>query len=410
VASRSALSFIFVTVLIDMIGFGILIPVMPTLIMEVTDSSFGPAAIWGGRLLVVYAVMQFFFAPVIGSLGDRFGRRPVLLASLVTYGINYTIMGFAPSLGWLFVGRVLAGISGASHTTANAYIADISAPGDRTKNFGLIGAAFGLGFILGPATGGLLGEYDSRLPFFAAAGLAFANSLFGYFTLPESLPAEERRPFSLSRANPIGMLARVRTYPLAIGLFVVLFFYQFAHDANPSVWSYYTMLKFEWSPGEVGMSLAAVGVLSALVQGLLIRAVIPRVGEVRAVVIGICAMTVGFLGFGFSSEGWMIYVFLLPFSLSGLSIPALRSILANRVPSNAQGELQGAIASLASVTAIVAPWTMTELFGFFTSDAAPVYFPGAPFVMAALLLCAALARFGWSARGGRLATDEAPAP
>jgi DHA1 family tetracycline resistance protein-like MFS transporter len=409
-ASRNALSFIFVTVLIDMIGFGIIIPVMPKLIMDVADAGLGPAAIWGGRLLVVYAVMQFFFAPIIGSLSDRFGRRPVLLASLVTYGVDYLIMGFAPTLGWLFLGRMLSGISGASHTTANAYIADVSAPEDRAKNFGLIGAAFGLGFILGPALGGLLGEYGARIPFFAAAGLAFANSVYGYFVVPESLPKERRRPFALARANPIGMFAQVRSYPLVIGLFVALFFYQFAHDALPSTWSYYTMLKFNWSPRDIGMSLAFVGLLLALVQGLLIRAVMPKVGEVWAVIIGFSAMALGFAGFAFAHEGWAIYLFLVPFSLSGLANPALRSILANRVPSDAQGELQGALASTVSVTAIVAPWAMTELFAFFISEAAPIYFPGAPFLLAALLLVAALARFGWSARGGRLTPTEPAAP
>ena len=273
-----------------------------------------------------------------------------------------------------------------------------------------IHTTFGLGFILGPATGGLLGEYGPRVPFFAAAGLAFTNAIYGYFVVPESLPRSKRRPFTLSRANPIGMLAQMRVYPLVIGLFAVLFFYQFAHDANPSVWSYYTMLKFDWSPREVGMSLAAVGLLSALVQGLLIRAVIPRIGEVRAVIIGYAAMAFGFLGFGIASEGWMLYLYLLPFSLSGLANPALRSILANRVPSDAQGALQGALASIVSVTAIVAPLTMTGLFAYFTSENARIYFPGAPFVLAALLLGVALARFGWSARGGRLTPPDARTP
>jgi DHA1 family tetracycline resistance protein-like MFS transporter len=408
VSSRNALAFIFVTILIDMIGFGIIIPVMPALIVELTGVGLGQAAIWGGRLLVVYAAMQFVFAPIIGNLSDRFGRRPVLLASLVAFGADYVIMGFAPTLAWLFLGRALAGIAGASHTTASAFIADVSAPEERAKNFGLVGAAFGLGFIIGPVIGGLLGEYGARIPFYAAGGLAFANAIYGYLVLPETLPPEKRRPFAWQRANPVGAFGEMRRYPLVIALFAVLFFYQIAHDANPSTWSYYTMLKFDWSPRDVGYSLGAIGVLFALVQGVLIRVVIPRIGEARTVAVGFVAMAVGFVGFAFATRGWMLYAFLVPFSLAGLANPALRGLLSNRVPSNAQGELQGAIASLVSVTAIIAPWLMTELFGAFTSAAAPIYFPGAPFVAAALLMGVALAWFGWTARAGALAASPGP--
>jgi len=398
--SQRALAFIFVTVLIDMIGFGIIIPVMPALIVELTGETLGNAAIWGGRLLVVYAAMQFFFAPIVGNLSDRFGRRPVLIASLVVFGIDYGIMGFAPTLAWLFLGRLLAGIAGASHTSANAYIADVSAPKDRSKNFGLIGAAFGLGFVLGPVIGGLLGEYGSRIPFYAAGALALANATYGFFVLPETLAADQRRPFSLRRANPIGALSEMRRYPIVISLFTVLFLYQIAHDANPSTWSYYTTEKFGWSSREIGFSLGVVGLLFALVQGLLIRAVIPRIGETRAVTAGFVAMAIGFAGFAFSTEGWMLYLFLVPFSLAGLANPAMRGILSNQVPPNAQGELSGAIASVVSITAIVAPWLMTELFGTFAAKDAPIYFPGAPFLTASVLMILALAWFGWMARGG----------
>lgn len=353
--------------------------------------------------MVVYAAMQFFFAPIIGNLSDRFGRRPVLLASLGAFGIDYLLMGFAPDLTFLFIGRMIAGIAGASHTTANAYIADVSLPEDRAKNFGLIGAAFGLGFILGPVLGGFLGEIGPRVPFWAAGGLAFANMIYGFFVLPETLPPEKRRAFTFVRANPVGAMKQMKNYPIVIGLFVVLFFYQIAHDANPSVWSYYTMLKFDWSPREIGYSLGFVGVLFALVQGLMIRAVIPRVGEARAVMIGFFAMGFGFAGFAFASSGWVLYAFLVPFSLAGLANPALRGIMANHVPDDQQGELQGAIASLVSVTAMIAPWTMTEIFGYFTSGEAPVYFPGIPFLLAAVMISVSLARFSWLARGDRLA-------
>lgn len=406
-ASRHALSFIFVTVLIDMIGFGIIIPVMPSLITELTGEALGEAAKDGGWLMVVYAAMQFVFAPIIGNLSDRFGRRPVLLASLVSYGVDYLIMALAPTLAWLYVGRVLAGISGASHTTASAYIADISAPEDRAKNFGLIGAAFGMGFILGPAIGGFLGEYDPRWPFFAASALAFANALYGFFVVPESLPPERRRPFDLARANPVGTLMQVRAVPSLLGLMVVLFLYQIAHDANPAAWSYYTMLKFGWSSGDVGLSLAAVGLFTAIVQGGVVRKAIPALGEVRAVVIGYILMAAGFLGFAFATEGWMLYAWIVPFCLAGIANPALRSLMANRVSDDAQGELQGALASVQSITAFIAPWFMTQLFGAFTADDAAVYFPGAPFIAAALLLAFAIARFAWSARGGRLAPPDA---
>jgi DHA1 family tetracycline resistance protein-like MFS transporter len=411
VTSRHALTFIFITVLIDMIGFGIIIPVMPLLVAELTGLGLGPAATWGGYLTTVYAAMQFVFAPVVGNLSDRFGRRPVLLASLLAFGVDYLVMGFAPEIGWLLAGRMLAGVFGASHTTANAFIADVSAPEDRAKNFGLIGAAFGLGFILGPAIGGVLGEYGTRVPFLAAGGLAFVNAAYGFFVLPETLPRQQRRPFSLARANPLGAFRQVSAYPVVIGLFVVFFFYQFAHDANPSVWSYYTMLKFEWSSSDVGMSLAAVGLMFALVQGVVIRAVIPRIGEARAAGLGLLAMALGFVGFAFATEGWMMYAFLVPSSLMGLANPALRGIMANQVPANAQGELQGAIASLVSVTAIIAPLSMTQLFGFFTSDAAPFRFPGMPFLFAAVLTGLALLRFAWSARNGALtasATEAVP--
>lgn len=404
-ASRHALACVFVTVLIDMIGFGIIIPVVPVLIVELTGQDLSHAALYGGWLLFLYALMQFFCAPVVGNLSDRFGRRPVLLLSLAAFGLDYAVMGFAPSMVWLFVGRFVAGVAGGSYVTANAYIADVSEPGDRAKNFGLVGAAFGVGFVLGPVIGGILGDYGTRVPFFAAAGLAVANLVYGAWVLPETLPVAARRPFSLGRANPVGAIAQMRRYPAVFALFGAVLLYQIAHDANPSVWTYYTMLKFDWTQREVGYSMGCVGAMIVLVQGVLIRVAIPWLGEVRAVVIGYALMAVGFFGYAFSTQGWMMIAFILPWALGEIATPALRGIMANQVADDAQGELAGAITSLRSLTAIGAPLLLTRLFGIFTAEDAPVYFPGAAFLAAGLMILGALAVFGWIA-----ATRPAPAP
>ncbi len=391
VSHRKALSFIFVTVFLDVAGFGIVIPVTPELIVELTGEGMASAARYGGWLLFVYALMQFFFAPIMGNLSDAYGRRPVLLIALLNFGLDYILMGLAPTIAWLFVGRTLAGISGATHSPANAFIADVSAPQDRAKNFGLLGAAFGLGFIVGPVVGGLLGEFGPRVPFFVAAGVAFANATYGYFVLPETNPRERRRPFDLRRANPVGALGQMRRYPVVIGLFTALVLFQIAHDANPAVWTYYTMHKFDWSERDVGLSLGAVGLMIAIVQGGLIRAILPRLGERRSASLGLVLIALGFLGFSFASETWMMYAFMVPFALGGVATPALRGIMANEVESDAQGELQGAITSLVSLTAIVAPLIMTNLFFAFSADDAPFDFPGAPFFAAGALSLASAA-------------------
>ncbi len=383
--SKRAMLFILITVLIDTIGFGIVAPVTPELIMELTGQPISEAALYGGWLMFLYALTQFFAAPILGNLSDRFGRRPVLIASLFTLGLDYLLMALAPTLEWLFVGRAIAGIAGATFATANAYIADVSDPEMRAQNFGLLGSAWGLGFILGPVIGGLLGEYGPRVPFFAAAALAGANVLYGFFVLPESLPTEARRPFSFKRANPIGALAQMRKYPGVLMLFGALVLYQLAHDANPSTWTYYTMLKFGWSERDVGLSMGVLGISMVVVQGLLIRIVIPKLGDRRTVLLGLAVMATGYLGFSLAGEGWVMLVFIVPFALGSLAMPALRSILSHRVGPDAQGELQGAMSSLMSLTAIVAPVFLTQLFGYFTSASAPVYFPGAPFMTAAVL-------------------------
>jgi DHA1 family tetracycline resistance protein-like MFS transporter len=387
---KHAAIFLLVTVLIDMIGLGMIMPVMPSLIGEVTGEGLSEAAAYGGWLMFTYAAMQFLFAPVLGNLSDAYGRRPVLLLSLTALAADYVIMGFAPDLLWLFVGRVLAGMCGANYTIANAYIADISTPEKRAANFGLIGAAFGVGFIIGPAIGGLLGEFGPRVPFFAAAGLGLLNVLYGLFVLPETLKEENRRPFVWLRANPLGALRQMRKYPLVLGLLGASVFFQLAHDVNPSTWSYYTMLKFGWSEADVGASLAFVGLCMALMMGLGTRLIIPRIGEARAAALGLTLTSLGFLGFAFASDGWMFLPFMVVLSFMGLVQPALRSIMAGHVPENAQGELQGAISSVMGLTMTVAPLLSTQIFHAFTQADAPVYFPGAAFVMASACTLMAL--------------------
>lgn len=387
----AALIFIFITVLVDVIGLGIIIPVMPALIMELTGEGLSEASLYAGWITFVYATAQFFFAPVIGGLSDRFGRRPVLLTALFGFGLNYILLGFAPTIIWLFIGRLLSGITGASFTTASAYIADISPPERRSQDFGLIGAAFGLGFIIGPSVGGILGEFGSRIPFFAAAGLTLINMLYGYFVLPESLPEDSRRPFNWKRANPFGSLKQIRLYPKIAGLAGVFFLVYIANHATQSTWTYFTMEKFSWTEMTVGLSLGAVGLSIVAVQGGLTRVVIPKFGNNKTVYFGLVMYIIGFLGFAFASQGWMMFVVIIPFAMGGLATPALQGIISNEVPQNAQGELQGALTSLVSFSAIFGPPLMTNLFGFFTSDVTPIYFPGAPFLLAVVLvLCATL--------------------
>ncbi|PHN01192.1 TCR/Tet family MFS transporter [Flavilitoribacter nigricans] len=386
----AALIFIFITVLVDVIGLGIIIPVLPSLIMELSGEGLSAASRYGGWLMFSYASVQFLAAPVIGGLSDQFGRRPVLLASLLGFGLDYVLQGLAPTIGWLFIGRILAGITGASFTTASAYIADISAPEKRAQNFGLIGAAFGLGFIIGPVIGGVLGQFGPRVPFFAAAAITLLNCLYGYFVIPESLSVENRRPFSWKRANPLGTLMQLRQYPVIVSLVGVLVFIYIAGHATQSTWAYYTMEKFSWNEAAVGYSLGFVGLIVALVQGGLTRVVIPRIGQIRSVYIGLLLYTVGFLGFAFAGAGWVMYAVMIPYGLAGIAGPALQGIMSNQVPNNSQGELQGALTSLVSLTSIVGPPLMTNLFAHFTRHDTDLYFPGMPFLAGAILTFIAL--------------------
>jgi MFS transporter, DHA1 family, tetracycline resistance protein len=392
---KAALGFIFVTLLIDVTGFGIIIPVVPALLTNLLGGvTIAEASPYGGWLIASFAIMQFVFSPVVGNLSDQYGRRPILLLSLFGFAVDYMLTAFAPSITWLFVGRIVAGIMGASFTTASAYIADISEPEKRAQNFGIIGAAFGLGFILGPALGGLLAKFGTKAPFFAAAGLTMLNWLYGYFILPESLKPENRRKFEWKRANPVGSLKFFLRYKVILGLVASIVLLYLGAHAIQTTWAYYTIEKFNWSEAWVGGSLAFVGLLIALVQGVLIRIILPKLGQVRGVYVGLALYSLGYVLFAFASEGWMMFAFLIPYCLGGIAGPSLQGIMSGQVPRNQQGELQGALTSLVSLTSVIGPIFMTWLFYRFTKPGGEVYFPGAIMIAGAVLtlLSAFLAR------------------
>ena len=383
---KAAMGFIFITLLIDITGLGLIIPVFPKLIEELIHGNLSQASQWGGWLTFAYALMQFLFAPVLGNLSDQFGRRPVLLFSLLGFGIDYLFLAFAPTIGWLFVGRIIAGITGASITTATAYIADISNDENRAKNFGMIGAAFGLGFIIGPVMGGVLGEYGARIPFLVAAGLALLNALYGFIILPESLDKAHRRPFNIKRANPLGSLMQLKKYPSLGGLIGSMILVYLAAHAVQSTWTFINIEKFKWSESMIGYSLGMVGLLVVIVQGGLIRVINPALGNEKSVYVGLGFYAIGLLLFAFASQTWVMFVFLIPYCMGGIAGPALQSIISGKVPSNEQGELQGALTSLMSATTIIGPLIMTNLFAYFTKANAPVHFAGAPFLLGSLLM------------------------
>jgi DHA1 family tetracycline resistance protein-like MFS transporter len=332
--------------------------------------------------------MQFICAPIFGSLSDQYGRRPILLLSLLGFGIDYIFLALAPSVGWLFIGRMFAGITGASIPTAAAYMADISDETNRAKNFGMIGAAFGIGFIIGPLIGGLLGHIGLRVPFYMAAFLAFINALYGYFILPESLNKEHRRKFNIKKANPIGALKNLNKYPAVFGLIVAMFFIYIASHSVQSNWSLANMSKFGWDARTIGISLGVVGLLVGLVQGLLIRVVNPRLGNEKSVYIGILLSAIGLILFAFASQSWMMFVFLIPYCLGGISGPALQSLISIHVAKNEQGELQGSLTGLQSLTAIFGPPLMIWLTTFFSrkDNSLHIYFPGAGFLVGAVFM------------------------
>ena len=384
--NQAALGFIFITMLIDVIGWGIIIPVIPGLIEELIQGDISEAAKVGGWITFVYAITQFVFAPLIGNLSDQYGRRPIILISLLGFTLDYILLALAPSITWLFIGRIIAGITGASITTASAYIADISTIENRAKNFGMIGAAFGLGFIIGPVIGGLLGQYGARVPFYAAAALCFFNFLYGYFILPESLPKEKRSVLNLKKANPIGSFLHLKKYPKLIGLASSMFLLYVASHAIQSNWSFFTMYKFNWDEKMVGISLGVIGLLVALVQGVLIRWVNPWLGNEKSIYAGFFLYSLGMLLFTFANQSWMMFIFLIPYCLGGIAGPALQAVISIQVPETEQGKIQGTLTSLMSASAIVGPPLMTGIFYYFTKEQTPFEFAGAPFLLASILM------------------------
>jgi DHA1 family tetracycline resistance protein-like MFS transporter len=381
--SRNPVIFVLLTVLIDTIGFGIIMPVSPQLIMEIAGVNLSDAARLGGHLLVVFAGLQFLSGPILGNLSDRFGRRPVLLGSLIAFSLNYALMGFAQSLTWLFVGRALTGIAGAVYAPASAYVADVTPPEKRAANFGLIGAMFGLGFILGPALGGLLGKLGPRAPFFAAAALAALNVVYGFIVLPESLPEARRRPFELKRANPLGALLSLRSAPHVLGFALVVFCWQLAFHVYPATWSFFAIAKFGLEPLEIGATLALSGISMTVIQGLLLGRIIARVGERRAAPIGFLVGAAAFLSYAFMTEKWMLYPVLVLGGMQGVATPALNAMMSRELGPERQGELSGAMASIMGLSSIIGPYVLTQTMAYYSAPDAPVYFPGAAFVLAA---------------------------
>lgn len=403
----NALIFVLITVMIDSIGLGLIIPVLPTLLAQLTGQPLNQAALHGGMLTLTFAIMQFIFMPIIGALSDAYGRRKVMLLSLLCLGLDYFLMGFAPTIAFLYLGRLISGAAGATYSTANAYIADVSPPEERAQNFGLIGAAFGIGFILGPALGGLLGDPDGplgfmagpRVPFYAAGIFALINVVYGFIFLPETLEPENRRPFEWRRANAFGAIKSLGKVSNAGGLIFVLFLLSLAHVAYPSAYTFVMLEKIRWSEAEVGLSLFAFGMSSAIVQGGLIRLAIPKFGLFWSAVIGILSAVIAYLGIGFSAHGWMIYIFGIGAAFAGFATPAINNMMSQRLSKSEQGELQGAIGAANGLALMLGPLLMTGAFYLFARPApsTALYEPGAPFILAGLITIAALAAFLWTA-------------
>ncbi|SPH20467.1 Tetracycline resistance protein, class C [Ascidiaceihabitans donghaensis] len=402
---RLPLVFIMITVVIDAMGIGLIMPVMPDLLTEVQGGSLANAAIWGGVLSTSFAVMQFLFGPVIGGLSDRFGRRPVLLVSLVVMAADYIVMAVAGSIWLLLVGRIVGGITAATHSTANAYIADISKPEDKAANFGLIGAAFGIGFVLGPIVGGLLAEFGTRAPFYAAAALAALNAAFGYFVLKETVTDKIRRPFRWARANPFGAFKALGQFPGIRKLLFVYFIYQVAFGVYPAIWSYFGKARFDWDPAMIGLSLALFGIMLAIVQGGLIRPILRIFGERGTVIYGHIFDVMAFTALAFVTSGTLTLILIPLASIAGVITPALQGIMSKAVGDDQQGELQGALTSASAVAMILSYSVMSGTFAFFTRDGAPVYMPGAPFLLSAVLMVLALIVFMRSNMARRVTDD-----
>ena len=398
---RLPLIFVLLTVVIDAIGIGIIAPVMPDLILEVEAADLGSAAVWGGILASSFAVMQFICSPTIGNLSDRFGRRPVLLVSLFFMSLDYLVMGVAHTIWLLLIGRIVGGITASTQATVAAYIADISKPEEKAQNFGLIGAAFGIGFILGPLFGAVFAEFGTRAPFYAAAAFSFANMLLGYFVLPETVTDRIRRPFEWKRANPVGGLTQVGSLPGLRVLLTVLLLLQTAFTAYPAIWSFYSAERFGWEPRMIGLSLAAYGIAIAFVQGWVIRYFLRRLGEGQTLLFGLFFELISFVGYGFATESWQAFALIPIGSLGGVALPALQGIMSRTAFDNQQGELQGVMASVNSIAVIVSPLIMTAIFYEFVKSGAVFYLPGAPFLFSAVMIAISMAMVASVLRGTR---------
>lgn len=383
---KAAVNFIFITVLLDIIGFGIIIPVLPGLLEGMMGINANEASVYGGYLLFAFAITQFLFSPFMGNLSDQYGRRPIILLSLFGFVIDYLLLAVAPTFAWLVIGRLIAGFFGASYSTANSYIADVSTEENRSKNFGMLGAAFGVGFIIGPLLGGLLGEIGLRVPFYVAAGLTFINLLYGYFILPESLALENRRKFKWKKANPISTLKKIGTYKSIGYLLLAFFIINLGSHAVQSNWTYFTMYKFDWSEGMVGASLAVVGALVGVVQAMAAQKAADVIGVGRSIIVGFGLYTIGMFLFSIASTTWMMFVFLIPYALGGIAMPNLQAFMVSKVSPKEQGELQGGLTSLISLSTIIGPIMMTQIFFYFTSEKASFQFAGAPFLLGGILM------------------------
>jgi MFS transporter, DHA1 family, tetracycline resistance protein len=384
--NRLALTFIFFSILIDVIGLGIIIPVLPSLIQEMSGGSLSEASQYGGLMMFTYAAFEFLFAPVMGGLSDQFGRKKILVASLFGFTLDYIFLAFAPNIFWFFIGRVISGILGSSYSIGTAYIADISTKENKAKNFGLISVAFGLGFIIGPFLGGVLGAFGNRVPFFVAAGVSLINCLFGLFFVPESLPKEKRRKFDIKRANPLGTFIHLKKYPSIQKLMLAFFLYYLAGHAVQSTWTYFTIYKFNWNEAQIGISLGIIGLLVVIVNGFMIDPVIKKLGIVKAIIVSSIIMGIGNLLFAFASQSWMLYIFMLPYIFGSICEPAIQSLISNKIPDNEQGEIQGAFTGVYSLSSIIGPLLMTNLFAFFTSEKSYFQIAGAPFIVGAVII------------------------
>lgn len=386
---KPAIAFIFITLVLDITGIGLIVPILPNLIAELHGGGESASALTFGLLVALYSTMQFLFAPVLGSLSDRFGRRPIILLALLGAGLDYFLLAWAPTLGWFFVGRLLSGVSGANISAASAYIADVSPPEKRAANFGMIGAAFGIGFIIGPAAGGLLSEFGMRVPFIAAGILTLINAAYGFFVLPESLEPENRRSFSWRRSNPVAALSNLKKFPSVLGLAWTFFLINIAHQVYPAIWVLYTGLRYQWTSKAAGLSLGMVGLMAVIVQGGLARKIIPRLGEARTAVFALAVTMVAFTLYGLAPSGWMLYPIIIFGSLGGLATPAIQGLVSKPVAADEHGAVQGVLSSLAGLSGVFGPLIAAGLFWSFAGEGKQPRIDGAAFFFSAILAAAA---------------------